>query len=197
VTVVLVFSAFVLGNVSPRLISPATPTKQTSFAGLGTPLAKCNDLGDAVGDLRWDGSKIVNQSGIHYATVEVTQLVNGGGAPSEIVLKAPVSLDGVTFSTTNSDLPSAQNMTITLGVLYVTLTFADGTQQKLRAILFPSAYNTDGSPRGCALLATHENQQAGFAFVFTPSTEPLDNPALGYSGVAGVFQGRIYLIARA
>jgi hypothetical protein len=86
---------------------------------------------------------------------------------------------------------------MTLGVLYITVTFADGTQQKLSAILYPPAYKMDGSPHGCALLVTHEDQQAGFAFVFTPSTEPLDNPALGYSGVAGVFQGRIYLTVRA
>jgi len=156
---------------------------------------RCNDLGDA-GDLMWHGSSITSRSGIHYATVEVTKLVYGGGVPSEIGLRAPVSIDGVTFSTASSDLPSSRNMAITLGVLYVTVTFADGTREKLSAILFPPAYNMDGSPRGCALLVTHEDQQAGFAFVFTPSTEPLDNPALGYSGVAGVFQGRIYVIVR-
>lgn len=167
-----------------------------TVAGIGKPseqaslelFSRCNDLGDA-GDLMWDGSRIVNQSGIRYATVEVTKLVYGGGVPSEIGLKAPISIDGVTFSTASSDLPSSQNMTILLGVLYVTVTFADGTRQKLSAILFPSAYNMDGSPRGCALLVTHEDQQAGFAFVFTPSTEPLDNPALGYSGVAGSSKG--------
>jgi hypothetical protein len=164
---------------------------ETSFE----PFTRCNDLGDA-GDLTWDGSSIVSRSGIHYATVEVTKLVYGGGVPSEIGLKAPISIGGVTFS---SPSPESFNRTIvmTLGVLYITVTFADGTQQKLSAILFPPAYNMDGSPRGCALLVTHEDQQAGFAFVFTPSTEPLDNPALEYSGVAGVFQGRIYVIVRA
>ena len=164
---------------------------QTSFE----PFTRCNDLGDA-GDLMWNGSSIASQSGIHYATVEVTKLVYGGGVPSEIRLKAPVSIDSVTFS---SPSPESYNRTIvvTLGVLYITVTFADETQQKPSAILFPPAYNMDGSPHGCALLLTHEDQQAGFAFVFAPSTEPLDNPALGYSGSAGVFQGKVYVILRA
>lgn len=195
VTIVVVFSAFVLGNISPRLTNRGKPLEQTSSVILEQPFTACNNLDDA-SDLMWDGSRIVSRSGIHYATVEVTRLVYGGGVPSEIGLKIPVSIDGVTFTTTNSDLPSFQNMTLLLGVLYITTMFADGTQRKLSTIIFPPAYNVDGSPRGCALLVTHENQQAGFAFVFTPSTEPLDNPALGYSGVAGVFQGRIYLIVR-
>jgi hypothetical protein len=71
----------------------AMPSKQGSFE----PFSRCNDLGDA-GDLMWDGSSIVSRSGIHYATVEVTKLVYGGGVPSEIGLKAPVSIDGVNFS---------------------------------------------------------------------------------------------------
>ena len=71
----------------------AKPSEQASFE----PFSRCNDSGDA-GDLMWDGSRIVSRSGIHYATVEVTKLVYGGGIPSEIGLKAPVSVDGVTFS---------------------------------------------------------------------------------------------------
>jgi hypothetical protein len=54
---------------------------ETSFE----PFSRCNDLGDA-GDLMWDGSTIASRSGIHYATVEVTKLVYGGGVPSEIGL---------------------------------------------------------------------------------------------------------------
>jgi hypothetical protein len=44
---------------------------------------------------------------------------------------------------------------------------------------------------------THQDQQAGFVVVFTPSPEPLDNPALGYLYLDKLFQGRIYVVARA
>jgi len=164
------------------------PYEQASFE----PFTRCNDAGDA-GDLMWDGSRIASRSGIQYATVEITKLVYGGGVPSEIGLKAPISIDGVTFS---SPSPESFTATILLGVLYITATFADGTQRNLSAIVFLPPIR-DGMPQGCALLVTHEDQQAGFVVVFTPGTDPLDNPALGYTYLGKVFQGRIYLIARA
>jgi len=164
-------------------------SEQASFE----PFTRCNDLGDA-GDLMWDGSRIVSRSGIHYVTVEVTKLVYGGGIPSEIGLKAPISIDGVTFSSPRPE--SFANITITLGVLYVNITFANGIHRNRSAIIFLPPIK-DGTPQGCALLVTHQDQQAGFVVVFTPSTEPLENPALGYTYLGKVFQGRIYLIARA
>ena len=141
----------------------------------------------------WDGSRIASRSGIHYATVEVTKLVYGGGIPSEIGLKAPVSIGGVTFSSPSSETFTA---TILLGVLFINVMFADGTQRNLSAIVFLPPIK-DGMPQGCALLVTHEDQQAGFVFVFTPSSEPLDNPALRYETLGKVYQCRIYLIVRA
>jgi len=153
---------------------------------------RCNDLGDA-GDLMWDGSSIASQSGIQYATVEVTKLVYGGGVPSEIGLEAPVSIDGVTFSSPSQESFTA---TILLGVLFINITFADGAQRNLSAIVFLPPIK-DGTPQGCALLVTHEDQQAGFVVLFTPSSEPLDNPALRYETLGKLFQCRIYLIVRA
>jgi len=164
------------------------PSEQESFE----PFSRCNDLGDA-GDLMWDGSRIVSRSGIHYAIVEVTKLVYGGGIPSEIGLRAPISIEGVTFS---SPSPESFTATILLGVLFINVMFADGTQRNLSAIIFLPPIK-DGTPQGCALLVTHGDQQAGFVVVFTPSSEPLDNPALGYTYLGKVFQGRIYLITRA
>jgi hypothetical protein len=171
------------------LVEAPTPTVgQASFE----PFARCNDLGDA-GDLMWDGSRIVSRSGIHYATVEITKLVYGGGVPSEIGLKTPISIDGVTFSSPSPE--SFNTVTLLLGVFYVTVTFADGTQRTLSAIIIlPPIKN--GTPQGCALLVTHEDQQAGFVVVFTPSAEPLDNPALRYETLGKVFQCRIYVIVR-
>ena len=141
----------------------------------------------------WDGSRIVSRSGIHYATVEVTKLVYGGGVPSEIGLRAPIIIGGVTFS---SPSPERFTATILLGVLFINVIFADGTQRNLSAIIFLPPIK-DGTPQGCALLVTHEDQQAGFAVVFTPSSEPLDNPALRYETLGKLFQCRIYLIVRA
>ena len=161
---------------------------ETSFE----PFTRCNDSGDA-GDLMWDGSRIVSRSGIHYATVEVTKLVYGGGIPSEIGLKAPIIIGGVTFSSPSQESFTA---TILLGVLFINIIFADGAQRDLSAIVFLPPIK-DGTPQGCALLVTHEDQQAGFAVVFTPSSEPLDNPALRYETLGKVFQCRIYLIVRA
>jgi hypothetical protein len=163
-------------------------SEQESFE----PFSRCNDTGDA-GDLMWDGSRIVSRSGIHYATVEVTKLVYGGGIPSEIGLKAPVSIDGVTFSSPSQESFTA---TILLGVLFINIIFADGTQRNLSTIVFLPPIK-DGMPQGCALLMTHEDQQAGFVVVFTPSSEPLDNPTLRYETLGKVFQCRIYLIVRA
>jgi hypothetical protein len=165
------------------------PSEQTPFE----PFSRCNDLGDA-GDLMWDGSRIVSRSGIHYVTLEVTKLVHGGGIPSEIGLKAPTSIDGVTFSSPNPE--SFANITITLGVLYINITFADGAHRNLSAIIFLPPIK-DGAPQGCALLMTHGDQQAGFVVVFTPSSEPLDNPALRYEIGGKVFQCRLYLTVRA
>ena len=181
------------------LVVQSAPTFTVGYVGTRSergslePFTRCNYAGDA-GDLMWDGSKIVSRSGIHYAIVEITKLVYGGGIPSAIGLVTPLSLDGVTFSSPSSE--SFSNVTLLLGVLHITVTFADGTQRLLSAIVFLPPIK-DGTPQGCALLVTHQDQQAGFAVVFTPSTEPLDNPALGYTYLAKVFQGRIYLIARA
>ena len=164
-----------------------------SEQALFEPFGRCNDSGDA-GDLVWDGSKIVSRSGIHYVTVEVTKLVYGGGIPSEIGLKAPVSVDAVTFSSPSPE--SFANITITLGVLYINVTFVDGAHRNLSEIIFLPPIK-DGTPQGCALLVTHNDQQAGFVVVFTPSSEPLDNPALRYETDGKVFQCRIYLTVRA
>jgi hypothetical protein len=185
--VVLVFSALVLGNMTPRLTILGKPSERPPLV----PFTRCNDAGDE-GDLMWDGSRIVGRSGIHYVTVEITMLVYGGGVPSIIGLKSPISAGGVTFS---SPSPESFTTTITLGVLYITITFADGTQRNLSVIIFPEPYK-DNTPRGCTLLVTHGEQQAGFAVVFTPSTEPLDNPALGVYPLGRAFQGRIYAIVR-
>ena len=165
------------------------PSEQTS----SEPFSRCNDLGDA-GDLMWDGSRIVSRSGIHYVTIEVTKLVYGGGIPSEIGLKAPISIDGVTFSSPNPE--SFANITVTLGVLYINITFADRAHRNLSAIILLPPIK-DGTPQGCALLVSHNDQQAGFVVMFTPSSEPLDNPALRYETGGKVFQCRIYLTVRA
>ena len=157
------------------------------------PFARCNDAGDA-GDLVWDGHRIVSRSGIHYDIVEVTRLVYGGGIPGAIGLKTPISIDGVTFSSPSPE--SFGNVTLLLGVLYITVTFADGTQRRLSAIIFLPPIE-DSTPQGCALLVTHQDQQAGFVAVFTPSAEPLDNPALGYLYLDKLFQCRIYVVAQA
>ena len=141
----------------------------------------------------WDGSRIVSRSGIHYAIVEVTKHVYGGGIPSEIGLRAPISIEGVTFS---SPSPESFTATILLGVLFINVMFADGTQRNLSAIIFLPPIK-DGMPQGCALLVTHGDQQAGFVVVFTPSSEPLDNPALRYETLGKIFQCRIYVIVRA
>lgn len=164
------------------------PSELASFE----PFSRCNDAGDA-DDLMWDGSRIVSRSGIHYAIVEVTKIVYGGGIPSEIGLKAPLSIDGVTFSSPSQESFTA---TILLGVLFINIIFADGTQRNLSAIVFLPPIK-DGTPQECALLVMHEDQQAGFAVVFTPSSEPLDNPALRYETLGKLFQCRIYLIVRA
>jgi hypothetical protein len=142
----------------------------------------------------WDGSRIVSRSGIHYDNVEITRLVYGGGIPGAIGLKTPISIDGVTFSSPSPE--SFGNVTLLLGVLYITVTFADGTQRRLSAIIFLPPIE-DSTPQGCALLVTHQDQQAGFVAVFTPSVEPLDNPALGYLYLDKLFQGRIYVVAQA
>jgi hypothetical protein len=163
-------------------------SEQESFEAF----SRCNDLGDA-GDLMWDGSSIVSRSGIQYAAVEVTKLVYGGGVPSEIGLKGPVSIDGVTFF---SPSPESFTATILLGVLFINIIFADGTERDLSAIVFLPPIK-DGTPQGCALLVTHKGQQAGFVVIFTPSSEPLDNPALRYETLGKVFQCRLYLIVRA
>jgi len=181
------------------LVVQSAPTFTVGYVGTRSeqgslePFTRCNYADDA-GDLMWDGSKIVSRSGIHYAIVEITKLVYGGGIPGAIGLVTPLSLDGVTFSSPSPE--SFSNVTLLLGVLYITVTFADGTQRLLSAIVFLPPIK-DGIPQGCALLVTHQDQQAGFVVVFTPSTEPLDNPALGYTYLGKVFQGRIYLIARA
>ena len=172
------------------LVEIQTPTVGQA---LFEPFTRCNDLGDA-GDLMWDGSKIVSRSGIHYPSVEITKLVYGGGVPSEIGLKTPISIDGVTFSSPSPE--SFANTTITLGVLYITIIFADATHRNLSAIIFLPPIR-DGTPQGCALLVTHGDQQAGFVVVFTPSAEPLDNPALRYETLGKVFQCRIYVVVRA
>lgn len=157
------------------------------------PFARCNDAGDA-GDLVWDGSRIVSRSGIHYDIVEITRLVYGGGIPGAIGLKTPISIDGVTFSSPSPE--SFGNVTLLLGVLYITVTFADGTQRRLSAITFLPPIE-DSTPQGCALLVTHQDQQAGFVVVFAPTAEPLDNPALGYLYLDKLFQCRIYVVAQA
>ena len=135
--VVLVFSALVLGNMTPRLTILGKPSERTPLV----PFTRCNDAGDE-GDLMWDGSRIVGRSGIHYVTVEITMLVYGGGVPSIIGLKSPISAGGVTFS---SPSPESFTMTITLGVLYITITFADGTQRNH----FPRALQGQHASRLC------------------------------------------------
>jgi hypothetical protein len=182
-----------LAAQSPSTLDILAYAGRRSEQGSLEPFTRCNDAGDA-GDLVWDGSRIVSRSGIHYVTVEVTKLVYGGGIPSAIGLKAPVSVDGVTFSSPSPE--SFGNVTLLLGVLYITVTFADGTQRKLSAIIFLPPIE-DSTPQGCALLVTHNDQQAGFVVVFTPSSEPLDNPALRYETDGKVFQFRIYLTVRA
>jgi hypothetical protein len=87
-------------------------------------------------------------------------------------------------------------VTLLLGVLYITVTFADGTHRRLNAIIFLPPIE-DSIPQGCALLVTHQDQQTGFVAVFTPSVEPLDNPALGYLYLDKLFQCRIYVVAQA
>ena len=171
------------------LANAGRPSEQGSLE----PFARCNDAGDA-GDLVWDGSRIVSRSGIHYDIVEITRLVYGGGIPGAIGLKTPISIDGVTFSSPSPE--SFGNVTLLLGVLYITVTFADGTQRRLSAIIFLPPIE-DSTPQGCALLVTHQDQQAGFVAVFTPSAEPLDNPALGYLYLDKLFQCRIYVVAQA
>ena len=188
VAVILLLLVVQSGAAFNTVATIGKPSEQESFE----PFSRCNDLGDA-GDLMWDGSRIVSRSGIHYAIVEVTELVYGGGIPSEIGLKAPISISGVTFSSPSQESFTA---TILLGVLFINIIFADGTQRNLSAIIFLPPIK-DGTPQGCALLVTHEDQQAGFAVVFTPSSEPLDNPALRYETLGKLFQCRIYLIVRA
>ena len=147
------------------------------------PFARCNDTGDA-GDLVWDGHRIVSRSGIHYDIVEVTRLVYGGGIPGAIGLKTPISIDGVTFSSPSREAFTATYMA---GFLFVTLTFADGSQRNLTAVIFPPPFRDD-APYGCALLVIHQDQQAGVLVLFLPSTEALEYPALGIATGGKAFQ---------
>jgi len=68
---VLVFSAFLLGNVTPALAGIGKPTEQTSFTR-GKPFTRCNDLCDA-GETAWDGNRMASRNGIHYARAAKSQ----------------------------------------------------------------------------------------------------------------------------
>jgi hypothetical protein len=178
----MVLSAFMLGNMTPRLMSIGKPPEQTSFE----PLDRCTSapsMSGLQGDLLWDGNKVMSRSGIHYATADITGLLYGG-APGPIGLKAPVSLGGVTFSSPSREAFTATYMA---GFLFVTLTFADGSQRNLTAVIFPPPFRDD-APYGCALLVIHQDQQAGVLVLFLPSTEALEYPALGIATGGKAFQ---------
>jgi len=190
IILVLTFSAFIIGNMAPRLTSIAKPSEQPSFEALNMCTGAAGSAG-VQGDLLWDGNKVVSRSGIHHATADITGLLYGV-APGPIGLKTPVSLGGVTFSS-----PSRQAFTATYmaGFVFFTLRFADGTQRNLTAVIFPPPFKDD-TPYGCASLVVHQDQQAGILVLFIPSAEPLEYPALGIATGGRVFQARIYVIVR-
>ena len=187
---VLAFSAFIIGNMAPRLTSIGKPSEQTSFEALDRCPSYAGMSG-VQGDLMWDGNKVVSRSGIHYATADVTGLLYGV-APGPNGLKTPVSLGSVTFS---SPTREAFTATYFAGFLFMTLTFADGSQRNLTAVIFPPPFKDD-TPYGCASLVVHQDQQAGILVLFIPSAEPLEYPALGIATGGRVFQARIYMIVR-
>jgi hypothetical protein len=199
---VLVFSSFILGNMTTRLTSLGKRTEQTSFTSLGKPseqasfepLNMCTGAAGSVGiqsDLTWDGNKIASGSGVHYASADITGLLYGV-APGPIGLKTPISLGGVTFSS-----PSRKAFTATYmaGFLFFTYTFVDGSERNLTAVIFPPPFKDD-TPYGCASLLIHQDQKAGILVLFIPSTEPLEYPALGIVTGGKVYQARIYAIVR-
>lgn len=159
------------------------------------PLNMCTGAAGSAGvqgDLIWDGNKVVSRSGIRYADADITGLLYGV-APGPIGLKAPISLGGVTFSSPSREAFTA---TYTAGFLFFTLTFADGSERNLTAVIFPPAFKDD-RPCGCASLLTHQDQQAGILVLFLPSAEPLEYPALGIATDGKVYEARIYVIVRA
>ena len=190
IIVVLSFSAFIIGNMAPRLTSIGKPSKQTSFEALDR-CPSYAEMSGVQGDLMWDGNKVVSRSGIHYATADITGLLYGV-APGPIGLKTPVSLGGVTFS---SPTREAFTATYFAGFLFMTLTFADGLQRNLTAVIFPPPFKGD-TPYGCALLVAHHDQQAGVLVLFLPGIEPIEYPALGIGIGDKMFQGRIYANVR-
>ena len=186
----LVFSAFMLGKMAPSLMSVEKPSDQSSFK----PLDLCTGAAGSVGvqgDLMWDGSRLQSQSGVHYVTVEMTRLLYGG-APGPIGLKTPISLGGMAFGSPSGEAFTA---TYTAGFLFITLTFADGWQRNLTAVILPPPFR-DSIPCGCVSLVIHQDQEAGILVLWTPSAEPLDNPALGIGIGDKVYQARIYAIVR-
>jgi hypothetical protein len=187
---ILVFSAFILGNMSPRLTDITQPPKLTALELLSMCTGAAGSAG-VQGDLMWDGNKVVSRSGIHHATADITGLLYGV-APGPIGLRTPVSLGGVTFSSPSREAFTATYMA---GFLFFTLTFADGTQRNLTAVIFPPPFKDD-TPYGCASLLIHQDQQAGILVLFFPSAEPLEYPALGIATSGKVFQARIYAIVR-
>ena len=191
VIAVLAFSAFIIGNMAPRLTSIGRPSEQTSFEALDRCPSYAGMSG-VQGDLMWDGNKVVSRSGIHYAAADITGLLYGV-APGPIGLRTPVSLGGVTFS---SPTREAFTATYFAGFLFMTLTFADGLQRNLTAVIFPPPFKGD-TPYGCALLVARQDQQAGILVLFTPSAEPLEYPALGIVTGDKAYQARIYEIVQA
>ena len=187
---VLAFSAFIIGNMAPRLTSIGKPSEQTSLEALIMCTGAAGSPG-VQGDLRWDGNKVVSRSGIHYATADITGLLYGV-APGPIGLNTPISLGGVTFSNPSREAFTATYMA---GFLFFTLTFADGSERNLTAVIFPPPFKDD-RPCGCASLLIHKDQQAGILVLFPPSAEPLEYPALGIVTGGKVFQARIYAMVR-
>lgn len=183
VVALLVFSAFMLGNIAPRLTSIGTRQGQS----LVKPLNVCTT--GVQSDILWEGDTAIGRSGTHYVTMDVTGLLYGI-APGAILLKTPVSFAGLTFS---SPKPEAFAAIYSAGFFFVTVTFVDGSEHNLSEIMFPPQFSIPG---GCAELVTHNGQQAGFVVDFSASAEPLPYPDLGVQMGDSLYQATVNLIVR-
>lgn len=167
--VILVFSAFMLGAMRDptrfsTIISPPIVREETPFKSFD----RCTRYGQddsiaAPGEYVIEEDRVMSRSGRSYVAADITGLLEWA-APGPVLLKAPFSLDGVTYS---SPAAEAFTATYTAGFLFFTLTFADGARGDLSVVLAPPLYNGDG----CVALVSSRGQEAGVLVLLSPTTE--------------------------
>jgi len=181
---ILIVASFALASVAPRLTGLGTFGTKPSLESLGV----CNGAEGSRSNIRLLGGQAIGLNGIHYVTLDVTGRLDGS-APGPILLKTPISFNGVIFSSPNR---SAFPFVYTAGFLFLTLKFVDGSQNNLSEIMFPPMFSVPG---GCAEVVIHNGQEAGFV-VYADTTSSPAYPDLAFQLGDSLYQVRVYAIVR-